>query len=306
MLERFAITPGALSEAYCSSQAALELGLGCLNDLCRAEGLFADLRDGEMSRSAESLSPLAKRFLTHARKEHRLITAVPQLPTSPDGDEEWLWEAQKYHETFPCRAIVTHQTLAKDYPDPPVASIERLNQTDWWEKRSSSRIVRRTTEDYLAALDLVLRHANSLMFIDPHIDPLADNYADFPKLLLAAGAHGRKPLIEIHRTSFRRVQGQNQTQFISKWIADFQAWSDRLAHAGLSATVFLWERMHDRYLITDIVGINVPYGFDKSSDENETTTWSRLGVAERDQIQKEFTQACNAHRLVNHFKIGVT
>ena len=34
------------------------------------------------------------------------------------------------------------------------------------------------------------------------------------------------------------------------------------ARSGLSFEVFLWDDFHDRYLISDLVGILVPYGFD--------------------------------------------
>lgn len=304
MIERFAVTPEALAEARSSSTAALKLGIGCLNDLCRAEGVFADMRNGNWSRATDAVGPLAKEFLTFARKNRRLVTAPPQLPTDPAEDEEWLWEAQRLHETYPCRAIITSRELADTYTDAPVVSIERLNQTSWWEARSPSKIVHRSTADYLRALDLVLRHANSLMFIDAYIDPLANNYREFPKLLLAAGVNGRHPLIEIHRASWRRINGQNQVQGLPQWMADFETWSNRLACAGLKASVFLWEKMHDRYLISDLVGINVPYGFDISADATETSTWTRLGSKERDRQQKEFHPSSGVHRHIGSFEIG--
>jgi len=62
--------------------------------------------------------------------------------------------------------------------------------------------------------------------------------------------------------------------------------------------------MHDRYLISDLVGINVPYGFDIATDPAETSTWSRLGPEERDNQQREFDPAFGIHRLVNYFDIG--
>lgn len=306
MLARFAITPGALAEAHCSSIAALELGIGCLNDLCRTEGLFTDLREGEWSRSADLIGPLAKRFLTFARKERRLIEVQRQLAAAPENDEAWLWEAQALHRTFPCRALITHKGLAADYAgDSDVVSIERLNAADWWAARSPSRRVMRTTAAYLGALDLVLRHSNSLMFVDPHIDPLRENYREFPQLLLSAGAASRRPLIEIHRASWRDNQGRHEGTSVAQWIGDFTPWSERLARAGLSATVFLWENHHDRYLISDLVGIGMLNGFDISHNPNETSMWSRLGPAERDQQQKEFDRACGVHRLVGCFEIGV-
>ena len=62
--------------------------------------------------------------------------------------------------------------------------------------------------------------------------------------------------------------------------------------------------MHDRYLISDLVGILLPYGFDIANDPAETSTWCRLGSAERDRQQKEFDRACGVHRLVSYFDIG--
>lgn len=41
------------------------------------------------------------------------------------------------------------------------------------------------TADYLRVLQLTLFHANSLMFIDPHLDPSKPSYHDFVQLLLA-------------------------------------------------------------------------------------------------------------------------
>lgn len=304
VLARFAITPAALAEAHCSSTAALELGIGCLSDLCRAEGLITDLREGAWGRAVDGVGPLAKRFLAFARKERRLVSMPNQLAPDPDQEEEWLWEAQRLHERFPCRALVTSRDLAVSYPDDPVISIERLNLSTWWEARSPSKTVERNTAAYLDALALVLRHANSLMFIDPYIDPLAANYSEFPQLLLAAGANGRKPLIEIHRASLRRVGGQREGQVTAKWMADFQPWSDRLARAGLKADVYLWERMHDRYLISDLVGIVVPNGFDITADAADTSTWVRLGRVERDARQKEFHPASGVHGLAGLFEIG--
>ena len=298
------MTPEALAAVRSSSTVALELGIGCLNDLCRGEGVFVDMRNGNWSAATDVVGPLARRFLAFARKSRRLVLAPPQLPNEPEDDEGWLWEALRLHETHPCRAVITHKELAETYADDTVASIERLNQTSWWEARSPSKQVTRTTADYRRALNLILRHANSLMFIDPFIDPLANNYREFPQLLLAAARNDPLPLIEIHRASWRRVGGQNQVQGVAQWMADFEPWSKILAGAGLKATVFLWERIHDRYLISDLAGITVPYGFDISTNAAETSIWTRLGSNERDRLQKEFHPASDAHRHAGTFEIG--
>ena len=61
----------------------------------------------------------------------------------------------------------------------------------------------RTFTDYLNALSLVLKHANSIMFIDPHIDPTQPKYNAFIELIKRAGNRNPLPLIEIHRVCYR-------------------------------------------------------------------------------------------------------
>lgn len=305
MLTHYAIVPSAFSEVLASGGPALELGIGCLSDLCRAEGLFPDMRRGQWKRAVDASGPLGKRFLAFAVKSRRTYEVENQYPDDPGNNTQWLHEAQAFHAECECGAIITDMGLAASAGgDPVVCSIEGINQTAWWEARSPSKTVTRTTHGYMEAVGLVLRHANSMMFIDAYIDPLADNYREFPSLLLAAAQEGRKPLIEIHRASWRKVQGKIEVQGAAQWMADFENWSQRLRRAQIGADVYLWEKIHDRFLITDLMGINVPYGFDIADAPDETSTWCRLGVKERDQRQKEFDKACATHGLVNWFHIG--
>jgi hypothetical protein len=40
-----------------------------------------------------------------------------------------------------------------------------------------------------------------------------------------------------------------------EWKASFAEFADVLRNLGLSAEVFFWDDFHERYLITDIVGV---------------------------------------------------
>jgi hypothetical protein len=253
----------------------------------------------------DASGPLGKRFLAFAVKNRRTYEVEKKYPEDPGDNTQWLHEAQAFHAECECRAIIADVGLAGSAgEDPVVCSIEGINQTAWWEARSPSKTVARTTHGYMKAVGLVLKHANSVMFIDAYIDPLAHNYREFPSLLLTAAQDGRKPLIEIHRASWRKVQGRIEVQGKAQWIADFESWSQRLRRAQIGAVVYLWEKIHDRFLITDLMGINVPYGFDIADDPAETSTWCRLGVEDRDKHQMEFDKACGVHRLAGFFHIG--
>lgn len=305
MLASFAVGPGALDNTRATSPNAFDSGVGCLNDLCQAEGVFLDMRDGAWGLALERASHTAREFWAFAQGRRRLIRVAPALPSEPDNDEEWLWEAQALHPNHSCRAIIAHDGLATQYGDTPVVvSIERLNSAAWWRERSPSMEVPRSTSAYLKVLGLVLRHANLLMFIDANIDPCARNYDEFPQLLLAAGTSHSRPSVQIHRASWRRRRGENVVQPLAQWVEDFAAWGHRLARAGRRADVFLWEDVHDRYLVSDMVAINLPYGFDVGRGSAPPTTWSRLGRKDQERLQREYEPGCRLRRFVNQFSIG--
>ena len=46
-----------------------------------------------------------------------------------------------------------------------------------------------------------------------------------------------------------------------------------LGGLGLSAELFIWDSVHDRYLISDIVGVMLPNGFDIAKRSSSTTVW---------------------------------
>ena len=129
---------------------------------------------------------------------------------------------------------------------------------------------------YLRVLHRVFVQANSLMFIDPYLDPSSHNYREFSQLLFPLGQRMIKPRIEIHR-SFCQRDGQNRT-FPTKayWEARFAVLGENLRVLGLTADVFCWDDFHDRYLIADVVGIMVPGGFDITGKQNDLSTWGRL------------------------------
>ena len=145
------------------------------------------------------------------------------------------------------------------------------------------------------ALGSVLRHANSLIFIDPFIDPTdRHQYGDLMKLLATLQSRSVKPLIEIHRAAWYD-SGNDKRPRVNEVVAALKPAIEEVAKtAGLSVDVFLWDDIHDRYLITDLVGINLPYGFGTTKAPNAQTTWTRLGRANRDSVQREFDPA---HRL---------
>jgi len=77
----------------------------------------------------------------------------------------------------------------------------------------------------------------------------------------------------------------------------------RLSRLSVRVDVLIWDDFHDRYLISDLMGISVPNGFDIDSSVNNLTTWTRLGRDTRDDVQREFDPASSRHALRHRFTL---
>lgn len=279
-----------------------------LKDAFLAEGIVRDLRNGEwravFSEDSRLWHRRAKEILRKLKSSGRLVESNPELDSTPQTDYEWCEEALASHNTLPLNGILVNDAVARAYRrNPLVSSVNKLSGANWWSPLDGSQRLNRKITEYKIALAAILRHANSIMFIDPNIDPDSRNYADFAQLLQAAGNRSPQPRIEIHRKCLR-----GSGRMASLWDqTDMEATFRRqlapaLSTAGLEVEMFVWDDLHDRYLISDLVGISVPYGFDTSTSPVRTT-WTRLGRSDRDDIQREFDPASRDHTLQFRFTI---
>ena len=79
--------------------------------------------------------------------------------------------------------------------------------------------------------------------------------------------------------------------------------SGLLRAADLKAEVFVWDDFHDRYLISNLVGISLPNGFDTTGNPNSVTRWTRLGRTDSDDVLREFEPNNGRHTLRASFTI---
>lgn len=305
MLDEYALVPDIFDQAAYSNPAFIEMCLPHLKEPILQEALVRDLCDGGWSAyclaNAGNLHRLCKEILRKLQQNNRLRRFPRQNGAPPASNLDWCQEALAAHAVTPLLGIIAAHATRQQVTAPEVASIERLTGTPWWQARSPSVTVDRKTADYLRVLDPVLRQANSLMFIDPNLDPSSHNYRDFVQLLAPLAQRTPKPRIEIHR-SFCKGDGPART-FPSEadWKSAFSQLSNQLAARGLTAEVFFWDDFHERYLIADVIGISVPAGFDVTARPNDCSTWGRLGRADKDTIQRLFDPAARQPRW--RFKI---
>jgi len=309
LLCEYALTPDVLDAASYSSDEVAGIRLQQLKEVLLAEGLVRNLRNGNWSRlfrdSGRAWHKRGKEFLRKLEQQARLRLVGPVLGDEPTTDHEWCHEALESHNVeSPLTGIISAAAVAERFrSEPLVEAIQRLSSTPWWTTRSSSVRLARTLDQYKTQLRLMLKCANSVMFIDPHLDPTQTRYGDFLSLLLEMAGRKPAPLLEVHRVCHFGGQDRRNQRDETGWKVMFQSWSQPLLNAGLTAKVFIWDHFHDRYAISNLLGISVPNGFDTTTDLSGATTWTRLGRSERDDIQREFDPASKRHALRHCFKI---
>lgn len=308
LLAEYALTPDVFDSTSYSNDEVGGIRLQHLKEVLLSEGLVRDLRDGRWSSlftdEGRPWHMRGKELLKKLAQQKRLRRCDCAGADEPSSDGEWCDEALASHAGLPLAGIVTTRDIAAGYRrEPLVASVDQLTTAPWWAGRSPSVRLARTIGDYTDHLHLLLQCANSVMFIDPHLDPSQRRYGDVLALLQEMSGRTPAPLIEVHRVCYFDTRDKRDQRDEAGWRSMFASWSGPLQAAGLTVEVFIWDDFHDRYVISDLVGISVPNGFDTTTDPNQRTTWNRLGRKDRDDVQREFDPASNHHTVRHRFRV---
>src|SRR5206468_2396387 len=131
-------------------------------------------------------------LLKKLASQRRLLASAAAIAATPATDDEWCAEAPASHSIRALTGVIVSDTLGPAHRgNVLVAPIGNLARAVWWAGRSPTIRLGRTLADYRSALELVVRHANSMMVIDPYIDPSSGSFRDIVTVL--EGAAGRAP-----------------------------------------------------------------------------------------------------------------
>lgn len=308
LLAEYGLIPDVFDTACYTHADLCDVHLQNLKEVLLAEGLVRNFRDGEWLRGfGDGSRPWHKRgqeLLKKLATQNRLRLSAARLSSVPAGDIDWCNEAIASHGALLLHGIVaTDSTCAHFSTQPLVAPITKLSGAAWWQARSPSIRLNRTLADYQRHLGLVLACANSVMFIDPHLDPARPQYREFINLLQGAARRSPAPRFEVHRVCYFDSQDRRDQHDDAGWRNRFSSWINPLRTAQLSSEIFIWDDFHDRYVISDLIGIGLQNGFDTTTAPNAITTWSRLGRKDRDDIQREFDPASKRHSVRHRFTL---
>ncbi len=308
MLAEYAITPEVFSPSFYAKPEASRHYLSALKEGIRSRGLVRNLHSGgwlryvEENRDRWDMSRIKE--LLKAIVRDRLCDGPACSESVPSTPVQWCQEALESHGVSPLQGIIADQPTADLHEgETLIAPATQLTEKTWWLGAKNSVELKRSTEAYLKELGPTLRHSKSIIFIDPHLDPTRDNYGGFVELLKACGTRTPAPRIEIHRVCYSGSGRERQIVSETEWRSRFNTvLGQTVRQMGLQVEAFLWDDFHDRYLISNLIGILMPNGFDTETNPS-TTRWARLDRDHRDSVEKEFDPAFERHRLLYRFAI---
>jgi len=260
-------------------------------------GVIRDLSNGKWGRALddrrEDLHVRSRELLKKLRSNGRVVPAPAHMARSPVAEGDWLAEALASHIAEPeitqffgtdefCGSLkaAEHQHLPRGISKIPFCSP--------FSGGGCSTKVDRNVGAYVDALRTLIKYSRSLMFIDPYLDLQATNYQDFLILLKKIASINPGVDIELHRQIKPAYGGQLRSA--GNWKKSFdQVLSADPVLKNLTIKVFIWDEFHDRYLVSNLMGISVPYGFD-TTKKVESTRWSMLSPQDANDVREEFTE----------------
>lgn len=316
MLHEIAITPSVFYRETYAHPDVCDAHMQGIRDALLEYLLIRDLRVGgwsmELRDKFEAMSTPAKELIKKCIKRGRLTTAPSAGPDTPVDSTGWCKEALASHHQFALAGILACPAAKEVYRDEPlVASVAQRSASPWWQQCVTSAHpegprVQRTTAEFLTRLGVILRHANHIIFADPHLDPSKSRYGEFVELLKATSrTSGPHPTLEIHRVRYEGSGESRKFPDRSEWEKRFRQPLDAtLIAGGISIEVFVWDREHDRHLISNLLGLHVGNGFDTTTDPTAVSTWTRLTSRERDLIQRDYDPKVRPELVYHRFRIG--
>lgn len=197
LVAEYALTPDVFDESCYGSAEVCGVLLQGIKEVLLHEALVRDLRNGDWGRSFAATSrPWSRRGKELLRKlvtQRRLLPCAPASTSTPVTDAAWCAEALGSHAARALTGIIVSDALGPAYRgNAQVAALGSIAGAAWWASRSPSIRLARTLAAYQAVLELVVRHANSMMLIDPYFDPTR-GFRDIVTVLAGAGGW-RAPL----------------------------------------------------------------------------------------------------------------
>ncbi len=268
----YVVTPEALVPDLENDSERRGLHRGVVKSLLRELGRVGLLRGESIgawkAKISEIAHPETKAAITALFANRRIVESCEVDGRIPQSEADWRSIAERSARNLPLFAFVSaDESACRSRTLVRTSGIGRLTEQNWWNDRSESWLIRRSKEDFDHELNVPLRHANSLVFIDPYFNPALERYFKFIEVLEPAGSRNSPPCIEIHTAVHPKRPDAPTLELL---ISEFVNLESKLTKMRLSLNVTIWNSnalrhtMHDRFLLTDLGSFSCSNGFEIS------------------------------------------
>lgn len=275
-------------------------------------------------RGASSKNQNARTRITEVI-QHLSKNSVRRHSSFPEIDV-WLERAEKEHEQRPFHAIVaTKNPRRQSFVITADGLIEKGHEC--WNIPELSP-TSRTAEEIAGALLPAMRLCRQAILVDPYFDPNKRRFRTTFKAILESVKENVCGLnqieFELHTSidrffkSWERGESrdpENEKRVSFQLIADFKNWLPFLMVPGVELKIVIWkqkergEKLHNRYLLTDMIGVMLGSGSDSAEDQDSIETDDMVLLDEKQYTarREQFIGSCPAFDLVGQpliFKSG--
>ena len=240
----------------------------------------------------------------------------------PPENGPWISSALAEHARLCFSAVIADGTY-HNHPDIHDGRLITESDTAW---QVPSGIVPRAVDDYVNAASLLLMNSSRILFIDPHFKPQERRFTDTLRALLevaVAGGYKRSVLaqFELHLLSVPPPKDTDAPREYSLRLRKLaESYLPKFVPTGQSLSVFIWgrredtrtgqavgERFHNRYILTELGGINFGIGLDaaheKAAGTAETDDLGRMSTVGAMERMAQYSTASSVFQLFQNFDI---
>lgn len=258
------------------------------------------------------LSAVEKRCAGDALARQRAITRLgallgtltsASLHRGSPADEiaQWLPLVLREHERLPFHAILS----STDAPEPVIDPAELDERDHRWSPDPIPPL--RRVDTVVALLAPFLRLSSEIRFVDPYFEPRTRRWqvclAAMVRAALASSPRERDVKFEYHTcASGRRERGAplDEKAACARIVGDAESFLPRALPLRVKLRVIVWRErtdgaaFHDRYILTERGGVEVPHGLDFDGGSNATASVHLLSRAKYDLYSPRFLETAAA------------
>ncbi|MFO7566260.1 MAG: hypothetical protein R6X02_26695 [Enhygromyxa sp.] len=234
-----------------------------------------------------------------------LLRRLKETGTRRNGrlgkEETWIAAAKREHAEFPFGGILVRSTTSAE---PYVVAADRLHEQTKTCWHCAPVPVLRKSAELAALLAPLLRSATQIRFVDPYFDAAVPEFRD-PMIAYLEAAQCRRTVGDLRVEFHFAVKSGDRKMAASRILTIEKELGPRLDRR-VKGSAYAWNlasnknKMHNRYVLTEVGGIAASCGLDESNipNTNQTDDFTVLSDAQYRDRWREFSPGGKVHRII--------